>query len=433
MHFPGNRTPQHYFPVEERAMRRLGHSDEEVAGAYYVVGLDQLIVDIEVRCGRDLLDRFQIPHGESVVLADDAYALLSEFITTNQLVKSVTAGGAVGNTLNNYTFLSGEKAYMLGTIDNTIAPGSFAFRYVNDTPRAVSLDNCLPVDGHLATAITFVTPDGERSFALNIGAANDYPPEAIPAALVERAAAVLLTAFCLRDEEAPIAHAALRLMEIAEAAGVPVIFSMGTAALVRDKRERFIEILEQYVTCAAMNIEEGHALTGESAALLACQRALDWVDMAVVTEGSRGLTMGGYVDEDLKRPTRERVHSKEIKDYNAYEYSRLMRRSDCANPLRIYSHIHPYMGGPERVVNTSGAGDAAIAALLHDLAANRYHRGRLPSHEKHRADFLTYSSLARNAQYGNRIAYQVLLTATPRLDGSLPDDAPPAISALGTT
>ncbi len=33
-----------------------------------------------------------------------------------------------------------------------------------------------------------------------------------------------------------------------------------------------------------------------------------------------------------------------------------MRHKDCQNPLRVYSHIAPYMGGPEKIMNTNGAG-----------------------------------------------------------------------------
>ena len=29
------------------------------------------------------------------------------------------------------------------------------------------------------------------------------------------------------------------------------------------------------------------------------------------------------------------------------------------------------MGGPEKIMNTNGAGDAALSALLHDITANK--------------------------------------------------------------
>ena len=95
-------------------------------------------------------------------------------------------------------------------------------------------------------------------------------------------------------------------------------------------------------------------------------------------------------------------------------------------PLEIYTHIHPYRGGPQHLVNCSGAGDAALAAVLHDVSANRYHRATVPDSEKHLPGvaFLTYSSLSRNAQYGNRVAYEVLRGNSPRLDGLVGPDQP---------
>jgi inosine kinase len=120
------------------------------------------------------------------------------------------------------------------------------------------------------------------------------------------------------------------------------------------------------------------------------------------------------------------VRTKSIPDYNRWEFSRLVRRADCTSPVRIYSHIHPYLGGPERLNNTSGAGDAALAALAHDFVANRYHRDTVPDSKKHAAGvpFLSYSSLSRTAQYGNRVAYEVLRSCSPRLEGpvGLDDD-----------
>ena len=36
------------------------------------------------------------------------------------------------------------------------------------------------------------------------------------------------------------------------------------------------------------------------------------------------------------------------------------------------------MGGPEIIRNTNGAGDAALAALLHDFASNDFHKVNVP-------------------------------------------------------
>ncbi len=72
-------------------------------------------------------------------------------------------------------------------------------------------------------------------------------------------------------------------------------------------------------------------------------------------------------------------------------------------------------------MNTNGAGDGALAALLHDITANSYHRSNVPNSSKHKFTPLTYSSLAQVCKYANRVSYQVLNQHSPRLTRGLPE------------
>jgi inosine kinase len=83
--------------------------------------------------------------------------------------------------------------------------------------------------------------------------------------------------------------------------------------------------------------------------------------------------------------------------------------------------MDPFMGGPGDVKNTNGAGDAALAALLHDLCANNYHRAVVPYSPKHKANYLTYSSLSQICKYASRVSFEVLRHQSPRLFQSLPE------------
>ena len=113
--------------------------------------------------------------------------------------------------------------------------------------------------------------------------------------------------------------------------------------------------------------------------------------------------------------------SGEIHEFNRYEYSRPMFLKDCKNPIRIYTHSAPYMGGPESIKNTNGAGDAALAAILHDLSANVYHKNTVANSSKHEQPALTYSSLSQMSKYANRASYEVLVQHSPRLSRGLPE------------
>jgi len=424
MHFPGIREAKYYFPVTEKRTRVDEQAEEPQLRAWYIVGLDEVLVDLEVNgCSHEMVQSLGLIPGESIHLSAERMREILAAITDSGLSWRYEAGGTVANTLCSYTHLSGEPAILLGAIEPIIRFGSPAFAYVAQTSKAVSLEHLLPLDGDIGTALTLFTPDGERTFGVAPNVAGEYPPEAVPETVVKGAAVVLASLYSLAGDR-PIAKAAIHMMELAHSADVPVAFGLGTATLVREKRERLIELMDAYVTVVAMNVREAEALTGESDALLAARKLLDWVDVGLITEGSRGLTLCGYTDDSVKRRTRLGLRSKSIANYNEWEFSRLVRKRDCQQPLQIFSHIHPYRGGPDRLANTSGAGDAALSALLHDIVANRYHRSSVPDSRKHENEipFLTYSSLSRNAQYGNRVAYEVLNRQTPRLDNPIGSD-----------
>ena len=422
MRFPGIRKGKYYFPVTEK---KSTIATNEWSKPWYLLGLDEVIVDLEIHgCPESLLPELGLICGESVQFSAEKIARLLERVRELGLEVRYAAGGTASNTLCNYTHLSGEPAILLGAIPETIHPHTPAFAYVAQTPKAVSLDYLVPIAGEVGIAVTCFTPDGERSFAVAPGISGNYGPADVPEDVVRKASVVLTSVYCLANPNRPIAKAALRMMEIAHDAGVPVAFGMGTSTIVRRMHDEILSILEKYVNIAAMNAREAEALTGFSDPLLAGNALLDRTDAVLITEGARGLTMCGYTDESVKRATRDGLHSGAIENYNQYEYSRLVMRHFCPNPMRVFTHIHPYLGGPQKLRNTNGAGDAALAAFLHDVAATRYHAESVPDSKKHSHDirFLTYSSLSRNAQYGNRVAYEVLRNNSPRLEAPIGND-----------
>jgi inosine kinase len=165
---------------------------------------------------------------------------------------------------------------------------------------------------------------------------------------------------------------------------------------------------------AAMNAEEAEALVGIANPILALDEILDHADLVLITDGKKGLYIGAWVDEKNRTKTCYELHSKGITNYNRYEYSRAQRRSVCVRPMKIFTHINPYLGGPARFESTNGAGDAALAALIHDICANAYSRRQEPESEKHLDAYLTYSPIAQIAKYANSVCYEVLRNP-PRL------------------
>jgi inosine kinase len=418
--FPGRRKSKHYFPVEGTGRKSFDH-DVEQSGKSYIVGIDQILVDLEVYVDDQFLRELGIAKGESVLLDEPVIENLYRKLKEENKIVGEFAGGAIGNTLHNYSVLADGPSVALGAMSANIKVGDYAYKYICSTNSHVDLSFLMPEEGALGRAFCFVTPDGERTFAIGRGIMNNYRAEMIPASVIEKSSALVVSTYLLRVIDSPIYGALMRAVEIAKAAQVPVVLSLGTSALVKDMRETLLDFCKRYVTVLAGNENEFFELFKINDPLLALEESLNFVDMGMLTVGPKGLYLGALADDEHRRETKDQIHSKSIPEYNKYEYSRAQKRKDCKNPIKIYSHINPFLGGPLAIKNTNGAGDAAVAALLHDMAANDYHRSTVVTSPKHQYQCLTYSSIHQISKYCNRVSYEVLIQNSPRLSRGLPE------------
>ncbi len=399
----------------------LTMNSPSIQGLFYLVGLDQPLVDIEVDAEESLLARYGVKKGESIVLDDERAMTLYLELKKRKMIRGEFAGGAVGNTLHNYTILSHNQAVLLGAIHKSITVGDSAYTYLCKTSSLVNLSNLMPCDAPMGRAICFVFPEGERSFVISPGCMNELTRKYVPEKVICNASTLLLTAFLLRNPDSPIFDATMHAASLAQAHDVPIALNLGTSFLIEQDPEFWKLFINRHVNVVAMNESEAEALTGETDPFLALKKTLEWCDLVLLTYGSKGLYLGAYSDKEALRKTSHELYSKSIPEYNKYEYSRGMLRRDCDEPVHIFCHINPYQGGPDKIFTTNGAGDAALSAVLHDIAANHYHRAVVPQSPKHRIPHLTYSSISQIAKYANRVSYEVLSQNSPRLVYGLPE------------
>ena len=96
----------------------------------YIVGVDQLIVDIEAHVSDEFLIKHDIPKGESIVCADGVVDKLIASFDDSVQVAGEYAGGAIGNTLHNFSVLADNRSVAFGTISKNISVGDYAFTYL---------------------------------------------------------------------------------------------------------------------------------------------------------------------------------------------------------------------------------------------------------------------------------------------------------------
>ncbi|CNI49709.1 inosine-guanosine kinase [Yersinia intermedia] len=422
MKFPGKRKSKHYFPVNARDPLLQPAQTENEVSTSYIVGIDQTLVDIEAKVDEGFIARYGLSQGHSLVIEDDIAENLYQELTANGLITHEFAGGTIGNTLHNYSVLADDRSILLGTMCSNIKIGSYAYRYLCNTSSRTDLNYLQAVDGAIGRCFTLISDNGERTFAISPGQMNQLRPESIPEDVIAGASALVLTAYLVRCKpDEPMPAATMQAISYAKKHDVPVVMTLGTKYVIADNPQWWRDFLSEHVSILAMNEDEAYELTGLNDPLMASDMALNWVDLVLCTAGPNGLYMTGYTEEANKRQTQHPLLPGAIAEFNLYEFSRAMRQEHCDHPLRIYSHIAPYMGGPEKIMNTNGAGDGALSAVLHDIAANGYHRNNVPNSSKHVRSYLSYSSLAQVCKYANRVSYQVLNQHSPRLTRGLPE------------
>ncbi|MEW5291165.1 inosine/guanosine kinase [Erwinia papayae] len=423
MKFPGQRKSKHYFPVSARdpLLQQIQSENPETSSSW-IVGIDQTLVDIEAKVDDAFIARYGLSTGHSVVIEDDVAEALYAELTRENLITHQFAGGTIGNTLHNYSVLADDRSVLLGVMCNNVQIGGYAYRYLCNTSSRTDLNYLQGVDGAIGRCFTLIGEHGERTFAISPGMMNHLHKASIPEDVIAGAAALVLSAYLVRSKPGePMPEATMQAVAFAKKHNVPVVLTLGTKYVIASDPAFWRDFLRDHVSVVAMNEEEAEALTGLDDPLQAANMALDWVDLVLCTAGPNGLYMAGFTEEEGKRKTQHPLLPGAIAEFNQYEFSRAMRQKDCQQPLRIFSHIAPYMGGPEKIMNTNGAGDGALAAMLHDITANNYHRLNVPNSSKHGRQYLTYSSLAQVCKYANRVSYQVLNQHSPRLTRGLPE------------
>lgn len=422
MKFPGRRKHKHYFPIQEKNLLDEKNEQIQLLQSCHIVGIDQVLVDIEAKVEDSFLDKYGLQRAMSQIISDALTDDLYEELKSRDLINYEHAGGTIGNTLHNYSVLADAHSVLLGVMSENIRIGNYAYRYISNTSSRVNLNYLQPVDGPIGRCFTLIDSSGERTFAISPGHTNRLHPDNINDEIIKTSSALLISSYLMRTQEGDsMDKATFRAIETAKSAGVPVVLTLGTKHLIEQAPKWWRDFVKEHVDVLTMNEEEGEALTGESDPLLAADKALDLVDLVMCTAGSQGLYMAGYTDEEFKRETERPLIDGPIKHFNQYEYSRAMRLKDCKNPIRAYTHVAPYMGGPVDIKNTNGAGDGALAAVLHDLTANDFHKVNVKNSSKHSQNALTYSSFSQISKYANRVSYQVLTQHSPRLSRGLPE------------
>lgn len=284
---------------------------------YDVIGIGSPLLDFIAEVDDSLLKEMEFNKGQCNFVDD---------VKSKEILKrlgdvKIAPGCSSGNVAAGVAVLGGSAGYL-----GKIGKDEYGKVYEQKT-KEIGVNTILPKHESVMTGscITFITPDAERSFVVNLGAAQHLSKEDVIEEEVKQSKILHVLGFHLGDNV--LKDAALHAMEIAKENGVKVSIDFSDAGLIRANLEEFRRIAKEYADIIFANEDEAEALTGKKEEE-ALHEIYDMCEIAIVKLGAEGSI---------------------IKAANM-----------------IY-RIPAYKG---KVVNTNGAGDAYAAGILYSIANN---------------------------------------------------------------
>lgn len=284
---------------------------------YDIVGIGSPLLDIIIEVEEAVLLSHGLKKGE-MHLVDNAQSK-DILAGLDAYAKTYISGGSAANTVFGAALLGG-KGLFLGVIGDD----EHGNAYEEEMQKSGVATNLLRHEyAKTGCAITFVTSDGERTFATCLGAAKHLRKQHIDETNIRKSKILHIEGYLLED--AHTREAVVAAMDFAVKHGTLISLDLSAAWLITKNISVMRDIVKKYVNIVFVNEDEAVAFTGKKERE-ALQEICDLCDIAVVKLGSRGSLV----------QTGEQVYV-----------------------------IDPHM---VEVVNTNGAGDMYAAGFLHFIA-----------------------------------------------------------------
>jgi len=242
-----------------------------------ILGIGNALVDVLVRLdNNDILNELSLPKG-GMQLIDDArkeqIAKVMEGLNPQR-----TTGGSAGNVVLTLANLGADAGFIGRVSDDETG------RFFHDNCKKTGIDARLIVaEGKSGVANTFITPDGERTFATHLGAAAGLSAQDVTPALLEGYQILHIEGYLVQNHEL-----IETVCKLAKAMGMRTSIDLASYNVVKDDLSFFRHLVQNYIDIVFANEEESFAFTGGKNPDEALDEIAGMCELAIVKLGKKG-------------------------------------------------------------------------------------------------------------------------------------------------
>ncbi len=242
-----------------------------------IAGIGNALVDVLVRLEDDsVLKELGLQRGGMFLIDDAKHAKISVLLDT--LHPAMTTGGSAGNTILALANLHANPGF-IGKIGHDKTGQFFA-----ENCKQCGI-NAILLYGNEASGIanTFISKDGERTFATHLGAAASMKAEDVKQEWFEGYNLLHLEGYLVQNHEL-----IERIAQVAKDAGQLISIDLASFNIVRENLDFMHHLVREYVDIIFANQEESEAFTGLADSDCALQAMAKMASIAVVKLGGQG-------------------------------------------------------------------------------------------------------------------------------------------------
>jgi sugar/nucleoside kinase (ribokinase family) len=249
---------------------------------YDVIGIGNSMVDIVTKVSDEELLALLPAGGKKggdIHVDEPTLNLLMAKLTN----KKVIPGGSSANVMVDIASLGGKTAFNTVILNDQLGK---VFKQSMTKAKVTMLSPVAKSGPGTATCLTFITPDGERSFVVYVGIAADMSEPYINYTSLKDAK-VLYTEGSVWDHNGKRAQAVIKAIKQAKATDVKIAFNLHNEFYISQYREEFKKILP-LVDIVMSNENEAKELFGTSDLNYVINEYRKYVDVAIITQAANG-------------------------------------------------------------------------------------------------------------------------------------------------
>ncbi len=253
-----------------------------------IIGIGNALVDILAHINSDdALTKMNLPKGSMQLIDEKKFSDVS--LKINELNPSRATGGSAANAMLALAHLNRTPGF-IGKVGNDDFGRFYADTMMNAGAQTNFLHTAMPT----GVASTFISPDGQRTFATFLGAAVTLVPEDLGEEMLRGYKYLYIEGYLVQNHEL-----INRAVELAKNLGMKICLDMASYNIVEADHEYFTKLVSESIDIVFANEEESLAFTG-----LEPEKSLEKIssmcDTVVVKLGAKGCiarsktAQGGY-------------------------------------------------------------------------------------------------------------------------------------------